>query len=48
MADNQTPPTSKTKEEKKKGVLDIPISKPREVSPSGDPNNVGSSFYDEQ
>ena len=29
------------------GVLDAPISGPAEVSPSGDPDNVGSSFYDE-
>lgn len=31
----------------KNGVLDAPISGPAEVSPSGDPDNVGSSFYDE-
>jgi hypothetical protein len=29
------------------GVLDRPITGPAEVSPSGDPDNVGSSFYDE-
>jgi hypothetical protein len=29
------------------GVLDAPISGPAEVSPSGDPDNVGSAFYDE-
>ena len=31
----------------KNGVLDKPISKPREVSERGDATNVGSSFYDE-
>jgi len=30
-----------------KGVLTKPISGPAEVSPQGDPQNVGSSFYDE-
>lgn len=29
------------------GVLDSPITGPAEVSPLGDPDNVGSSFYDE-
>jgi hypothetical protein len=29
------------------GVLDRPITGPAEVSPNGDPDNVGSSFYDE-
>lgn len=29
------------------GVLDSPISGPAEVSPAGDPDRVGSSFYDE-
>lgn len=29
------------------GVLDAPITGPAEVSPLGDPDNVGSSFYDE-
>jgi len=28
-------------------VLDAPITGPAEVSPSGDPDSVGSSFYDE-
>lgn len=29
------------------GVLDAPISGPAEVSPLGDPDDVGSAFYDE-
>jgi hypothetical protein len=29
------------------GVLDAPITGPAEVSPLGDPDSVGSSFYDE-
>lgn len=29
------------------GVLDAPITGPAEVSPLGDPDDVGSSFYDE-
>lgn len=29
------------------GVLDTPITGPAEVSPSGDPDRVGSAFYDE-
>lgn len=31
----------------KNGVLDNPITGPAEVSPTGDPDNVGSAFYDE-
>lgn len=31
----------------KNGVLDAPITGPAEVSPLGDPDKVGSSFYDE-
>ncbi len=31
----------------KNGVLDAPITGPAEVSPLGDPQKVGSSFYDE-
>ena len=30
-----------------KGVLDVPISGPAEVSPKGDDTDAGSSFYDE-
>lgn len=29
------------------GVLDKPLTGPKEVSQNGDPNNVGSAFYDE-
>jgi len=29
------------------GVLDKPLTGPKEVSPSGDPQRVGSAFYDE-
>lgn len=31
----------------KNGVLDAPLTGPAEVSPEGDPDGVGSSFYDE-
>ena len=31
----------------KNGVLDPPITGPAEVSPAGDPDSVGSAFYDE-
>lgn len=31
----------------KNGVLDAPLTGPAEVSPLGDPQKVGSSFYDE-
>ena len=31
----------------KNGVLDAPITGPKETSPRGDSTNVGSSFYDE-
>jgi hypothetical protein len=31
----------------KNGVLDAPLTGPAEVSPQGDPDEVGSAFYDE-
>jgi len=31
----------------KNGVLEPPITGPAEVSSAGDPDNVGSAFYDE-
>ena len=32
----------------KSGVLDSPISRPREVSPAGDETGAGSSFYGDE
>jgi len=39
--------TGDIRELQQKGVLTKPISGPAEISPKGDPQNVGSSFYDE-
>ena len=45
--DNKEGPTGDIRALQQKGVLTKPISGPAEVSPEGDPQNVGSSFYDE-
>jgi len=45
--DNQLGPTGDVRALQQKGVLTKPITGPAEVSPKGDPENVGSSFYDE-
>ena len=45
---NRLGETGDVRELQKKGVLDAPISKPREVSKTGDYTNVGSTFYDEE
>jgi len=47
FAENRLGPTGDVRELQKKGVLDAPITGPAEVSPSGDPQSVGSAFYDE-
>jgi|TARA_X000001382_G_scaffold127039_3_gene114369 hypothetical protein len=39
--------TGDVRELQKNGVLDSPITGPKEVSSKGDPQNVGSAFYDE-
>tara|TARA_R110002124_G_scaffold275744_1_gene446325 strand:- start:1240 stop:1905 length:666 start_codon:yes stop_codon:yes gene_type:complete len=39
--------TGDVRELQKNGVLDSPITGPKEVSSQGDPQNVGSAFYDE-
>jgi hypothetical protein len=44
---NQEGETADSRDLVKNGVLDPPISGPKEVSPSGDPNGAGSAFYDE-
>jgi hypothetical protein len=47
FAENKLGVTGDVRELQKKGVLDAPITGPAEVSPSGDPQSVGSAFYDE-
>jgi hypothetical protein len=44
---NKLGPTADVRELRANGVLDAPISGPKEVSGKGDTTNVGSSFYDE-
>ena len=44
---NENGETGDVRELRKRGVLDDPISGPKEVSPKGDSTGVGSSFYDE-
>lgn len=45
--ENRLGPTGDVRDLQKSGVLDAPITGPAEVSPLGDPDNVGSAFYDE-
>ena len=45
--ENKLGETGDVRELRKKGVLDEPISGPKEISPRGDSSKVGSSFYDE-
>ena len=42
---NRLGETADIRDLQKNGVLDAPISKPREVSPKGDDTGAGSSFY---
>ena len=44
---NKLGPTADVRDLRKNGVLDQPITGPKEVSGKGDTTNVGSSFYDE-
>lgn len=45
---NKLGETADTRDLQKNGVLDEPISQPREISSKGDSTNVGSSFYDDE
>lgn len=45
--ENKLGKTGDIRQLRENGVLDAPISGPKEVSPKGDPDSVGSSFYDE-
>lgn len=45
FSSNKLGVTGDVRELQKKGVLTEPISGPAEVSPSGDPDNIGSAFY---
>ena len=45
--ENRLGKTGDVRELQKNGVLDSPITGPKEVSSKGDTSNVGSSFYDE-
>lgn len=44
---NKLGETGDVRELQKRGVLEGPITGPKEVSPEGDSSNVGSAFYDE-
>lgn len=44
---NRLGATGDVRDLQKSGVLDAPLSGPAEVSPAGDLDSVGSSFYDE-
>ncbi len=44
---NKLGPTNDVRELQKRGVLDAPISGPKQVSKQGDATSAGSSFYDE-
>lgn len=45
--DENGQPTGDKRDLVENGVLDKPLTGPKEVSEKGDPNGVGSSFYDE-
>lgn len=47
VSENSQGPTADVRDLVRNGVLDPPLTGPREVSPSGDPTPAGSSFYDE-
>jgi|TARA_B100000035_G_scaffold182023_1_gene155361 hypothetical protein len=48
FAENRLGPTADVRDLRKTGVLDSPITGPKEVSSRGDTTKVGSSFYDEE
>lgn len=45
--ENRLGKTGDVRDLQKSGVLDAPLTGPAEVSPNGDPERVGSAFYDE-
>lgn len=45
--DQEGNPTGDKRDLVENGVLDKPLTGPKEVSPKGDPDGVGSAFYDE-
>ena len=45
--DNELGPTGDVRSLREKGVLADPITGPKQVSEKGDPQDVGSAFYDE-
>lgn len=47
FSENKLGKTGDVRSLQKSGVLDAPLTGPAEVSPLGDPDGVGSSFYDE-
>lgn len=47
FSENKLGKTGDVRALQQNGVLDAPITGPAEVSPLGDPDSVGSSFYDE-
>jgi len=46
--ENQLGPTADVRDLQKKGVLDAPITGPKEVSPKGETDKSRSSFYDDE
>jgi hypothetical protein len=46
-SENKNGPTGDVRDLQKSGVLDKPLTGPKEVSSAGDPTKVGNSFYDE-
>lgn len=46
--ENSEGPTADVRDLRKNGVLDEPITGPKEVSPKGDSTSAGSSFYDDE
>lgn len=46
-AENKQGPTADVRDLVKNGVLDPPLTGPKEISDLGDPNDVGNAFYDE-
>lgn len=46
--ENKLGKTGDVRELRKRGVLDAPITGPKEVSPSGDKTGAGSSFYGDE
>jgi hypothetical protein len=47
QSENKEGPTADRRALQDNGVLEKPLSGPREVSPKGDPDKVGSAFYGE-